>query len=113
MRIFQRIHQKLNWSGRRYMAVILSILVIGYLASAIYHTVKPLPKGLDFTGPLRHANVKFLADQTYLDTQGQQQVDQHIFDEMLQLINEAKTPLCWICFFLIRKSESQKSSSAH
>ena len=57
------------------MAVILSILVIGYLASAIYHTVKPLPKGLDFTGQIRHANVKFLADQTYLDTQGQQQVD--------------------------------------
>ncbi|WP_171490548.1 phospholipase D family protein [Acinetobacter suaedae] len=93
MRIFQRIHQKLNWSGRRYMAVILSILVIGYLASAIYHTVKPLPKGLDFTGQIRHANVKFLADQTYLDTQGQQQVDQHIFDEMLQLINEAKTTI--------------------
>ncbi|WP_293745575.1 hypothetical protein, partial [uncultured Acinetobacter sp.] len=33
MRIFQRIHQKLNWSGRRYMAVILSIFAIGYIAS--------------------------------------------------------------------------------
>ena len=52
------------------MAVILSIVVIGYIASAIYHTVKPLPQGLDFTGQLRHANVKFLADQTYMDAQG-------------------------------------------
>ena len=93
MRIFQRIHQKLNWSGRRYMAVILSIFAIGYIASAIYHTVKPLPKGLDFTGQLRHANVKFLADQTYIDIQGQQQVDQHIFKEVFQLIDQAQTTI--------------------
>jgi hypothetical protein len=82
MRIFQKIHQKLNWSGRRYMAVILCILAIGYIASAIYHTVKPLPKGLNFTGQLRHANVKFLADQTYVDAQGKQHLDQKIFTEI-------------------------------
>ncbi|MEN5172765.1 phospholipase D family protein [Acinetobacter higginsii] len=93
MRIFQRIHRKLNWSGRRYMAVILCIFAIGYIASAIYHTVKPLPKGLDFTGQLRHANVKFLADQTYIDAQGQQQVDQHIFKEVFQLIDQAQTTI--------------------
>jgi hypothetical protein len=93
MRIFQRIHQKLNWSGRRYMAVILSIFAIGYIASAIYHTVKPLPKGLDFTGQLRHANVKFLADQTYINAKDQQQVDQHIFNEMFKLIDEAQTTI--------------------
>ena len=93
MRIFQRIHKKLNWSGRRYMAVIFSILVIGYIASAIYHTVKPLPQGLDFTGQLRHANVKFIADQTYLDAQGQQHVDQHIFKEVFQLIEDARTTI--------------------
>ncbi|ENW95329.1 hypothetical protein F903_01081 [Acinetobacter sp. NIPH 298] len=75
------------------MAVILSILVIGYLASAIYHTVKPLPKGLDFTGQLRHANVKFLADQTYLDAQGQQQVDQQIFKAVFQLIEDARSTI--------------------
>ncbi|WP_228267312.1 hypothetical protein, partial [Acinetobacter sp. TUM15071] len=28
MRIFQRIHQKINWSGRRYMAVLLCIVAI-------------------------------------------------------------------------------------
>ena len=75
------------------MAVILSIVVIGYIASAIYHTVKPLPQGLDFTGQLRHANVKFLADQTYMDAQGQQQVDQHIFREVFQLIDQAQTTI--------------------
>jgi hypothetical protein len=31
MRIFQRIHQKLNWSGRRYMAVYFALLLLHIL----------------------------------------------------------------------------------
>ena len=42
MRIFQRIHQKLNWSRRRYVSVIVGLLALGYLSSAIYHTYKTL-----------------------------------------------------------------------
>ena len=108
MRIFQRIHRKLNWSGRRYMAVIFIVFVLGYLASAIYHTVKPLPKGLNFTGQLRHANVTFLADQTYIDTQGQQQLDQHIFKQMLQLIDQAKNTIV-LDMFLFNQEVGQSS----
>ncbi|WP_288454109.1 phospholipase D family protein [uncultured Acinetobacter sp.] len=93
MRIFNRIHSKLNWSKRRYFGIILSVLALGYLASAIYHTYKPMPKGLNFTGPLRHADVKFIADETYIDAQGKQQLDQHIFDQVLQLIKQAKTTI--------------------
>lgn len=93
MRIFQRVHQKLNWSGRRYMAIIFCILVFGYLASAIYHTVKPLPKGLNYSGSVHYAPIQFLSDQTYIDAQGQQQLDHHIFDEALQLIKAAKTTI--------------------
>lgn len=93
MRIFQRIHQKINWSGRRYMAVLLCVVAIAYVASAIYHTVKPLPQGINFSGKLRHADVKFLADKTYLDANGQQKLDQHIFDEILKMIDEAKTTI--------------------
>ena len=73
MRIFQRIHKKLNWSGRRYVALIAGVLALSYIASAIYHVYKPLPDGLNFTGKLRHAEVKFLSDQTYVNAQGQQQ----------------------------------------
>ena len=91
MRIFQRIHNKLNWSNRRYATLIISMLAVGYLASAIYHTYKPLPEGLNYTGKLRHAEVKFLADQTYLDAQGKQQLDHRIFNEMLNMIEEAKS----------------------
>lgn len=93
MRIFNKIHSKLSWSRRRYFGIIVGILALGYLSSAIYHTYKPMPQGLDFTGQLRHGNVKFIADQTYIDAQGKQQIDQHIFDQILQLIKEAKTTI--------------------
>ena len=93
MRIFQRIHQKLNWSRRHYVSVLIGLLALGYLSSAVYHTYKPLPEGLDFTGKLRHAEVKFIADQTYMDAQGKQQQHHHIFDEMLKMIDEAQTTI--------------------
>ena len=85
MRIFQRIHQKLNWSRRRYVSVMIGLLALGYLSSAIYHTYKPLPEGLDFTGKLRHAEVKFLADQTYIDASGKQQQNQVIFSTAIMI----------------------------
>ncbi|WP_168382652.1 phospholipase D family protein [Acinetobacter indicus] len=91
MRIFQRIHNKLNWSPRRYLGVMMGLLALSYLSSALYHTYKPLPDGLNYAGPLRHAEVKFLADQTYLDAQGQQHYDHQIFNEMLRLIDEAQS----------------------
>ena len=93
MRIFHKIHSKLNWSRRRYFGAILSVFALGYLSSAIYQVYKPLPQGLDYTGPLRHAQVEFIADQTYIDAQGKQQLDQHIFDQILKLIAEAKTTI--------------------
>ncbi len=73
--------------------LIVGILVLGYLASAIYHSYKPLPEGLDYTGPLRHADVKLLVDQTYIDAQGKQQMDQQIFDQILKLIGEAQSTI--------------------
>lgn len=93
MRIFQRIHQKLNWSGRQYVGLIIGMLAFGYLSSALYHMYKPLPEGLDYTGKLRHANVKFVADYTYLDAAGKQQQEHQIFNEMLNLIDEAQTTI--------------------
>lgn len=47
--------------------------------------------------------LNFLADKTYIDANGQQQVDQHIFDEILKMIDEAKPQLWWICSYLIQK----------
>ena len=102
MRIFRKIHHKLNWTPRRYVAVIVSFLALGYLASGIYHTLKPLAEGLNYTGKLRHAQVKFLADQTYLTRDGKQQQQHVIFKEMLKMIDEAQTTIV-LDMFLFNK----------
>jgi len=93
MRLFRRIQQRLNWSRRHYFGVIGAVILLAYLSSAAYQSHKPLPEGLNFTGPLRHADVQFLADQTYLDHQGQQQHDQHIFNAIFQLIEQAQSTI--------------------
>lgn len=102
MRILRKVQHKLNWSPRRYVAVFVGLLALGYLASGIYHTVKPLPEGLNYTGKLRHAQVKFLADLTYLTPEGKQQQQHVIFNEMLKMIDEAKTTIV-LDMFLFNK----------
>ncbi|KAK0342288.1 hypothetical protein LTR94_022814 [Friedmanniomyces endolithicus] len=93
MRIFRKLHQKLNWTSTRYVGVVVGLLALTYLTSAVYHSVKPLPDGLDYTGKLRHADVKFIADQTYIDAQGKQKQDHHIFDTVFKLIEDAQTTI--------------------
>lgn len=110
MRIFRKIHGKLNWSKRRYIGLILSILILGYVASAVYHTQKALPKGLDYTGQLNPTPVKFLSDQTYIDAQGQQHLQQQIFDEMLQLIDQAENTIV-IDMFLFNQIRGESKLS--
>ena len=73
MRVFQRIHKKLNWSVKRYMMVIALILLITYVASAIFQTYKSIPEGLNFAGQTRASEVEFLADRTFVNANGQHQ----------------------------------------
>lgn len=100
MRILQRIHHKLHFSKKQYTLLIAGILLVGYVSSAVYHTVKPMPNGLDYTGTLRHTDVQFLSDQTYINAQGQQEQKHQIFDEMLKMINSAKTTIVLDMFLL-------------
>ncbi len=111
MRIFERIHSKLNWSRERYIGVVFGLLALGYLSSAIYHVYKPLPQGLDFTGKLRHADVQFIADQSYLDSAGRQHLDQHIFKQMLSLIDQAQTTIVLDMFLF--NPETGSSQAQH
>lgn len=93
MRVFQRIHKKLNWSVKRYMMVIALILLITYVASAIFQTYKSIPEGLNFAGQTRASEVEFLADRTFVNANGQHQSEQQIFDAMLTLIDQAQTTI--------------------
>lgn len=108
MRVFKKIYQKLGWSPRRYLLVFLGLIALTYVVSAVYHMYKPLPEGLSFTGKLRHANVQFLSDQTYIDAQGKQQLDQHIFKQMLQLIDEAQSTIVLDMFLFNSETGNSK-----
>lgn len=100
MRIFQRIQTRLRWSKRHYFILIFCIILISYVASTIYHTVKALPEGLDLTGPIRSSQVEFIADTTRVDAQGVLQTEQHIFNRMLAMVQQSKTTIVLDMFLL-------------
>lgn len=75
------------FTGKRLFA----LLVFVFILMAIYHVYKPLPPGLDIAAPVRNAsNVEFLADSTYVDANGERQIEQQIFDAALEMIAEAR-----------------------
>lgn len=111
MRIFRRIQNKLNWSAKRYIAVIALIFFLTYLASAIYQVYKPLPKGINIKGQSRPSHVEFLADQTFIRTDGRVQSEQHIFAAMLTLIDQAQTTIVLDMFLF--NAETGKSTQTH
>lgn len=70
---------------------ILLLLVLLLLAVGVYNAYRPLPAGLNFQGvALPVTQVRFLADKTYTDEQGNRQVEQTIFDQAFQLIEGAR-----------------------
>lgn len=67
------------------------LLFLVYVALGTYHVFKPMPAGLDFTGPLRPASeVALLTDSTFIDASGQSARSDEIFDEILRLIGQAQ-----------------------
>lgn len=69
----------------------LALLLLLWVAMAVYQVYKPLPAGLDLEGPLRSVtDVEFLADITYVDAGGQRQTEQQIFDTVFEMIANAR-----------------------
>jgi hypothetical protein len=83
---------------------LVAVILLGmYLSTAIHHSVKPLPDGLEWTSPYRPAaDVEFLADSSWLDASGRQHHEGAIFDAALEMIGEAHT-LIVADFFLINE----------
>lgn len=74
----------------RWLRRILALILLAWIASAVYHVYKPLPAGTSLAGPLRSAcDVALLTDITWTDPQGARHSDQHVFDEALRLIGQA------------------------
>lgn len=111
MRFFQRIFARLNWSKRRYIAVVALILFITYLISAIYQIYKPLPKGLTYKSEKIPSHVEFLGDIRYSDSNGQLYAEQQIFDAMLTLIEQAQTTIVLDMFLF--NAETGQSTIKH
>lgn len=86
-------------------------LLLLYLATAVFHTHKPLPEGISTATPLRAAgDVRFLSDRTYLDERGERQSEQQIFDEILALIGQARR-LIVMDMFLINEFAGDASQA--
>ncbi|MGB0513349.1 MAG: phospholipase D family protein [Wenzhouxiangellaceae bacterium] len=86
--IFQR-----RSAGTTRRRLIRSLLVIGvaWLAMAMWGVFKPLPEGVSVATPMRPADgVRFLADYTFVDAEGERQVEQRIFDRVLGHIGRAE-----------------------
>jgi len=68
-----------------------ALLLLGWIAMALWHSYKPLPEGLSAEMPLRPVHdARFLADYSWVDGRGRRQVEQRIFDRVLELIGRAE-----------------------
>ncbi|MGH8061816.1 MAG: phospholipase D family protein [Pseudoxanthomonas sp.] len=81
----------LKQRSRTWFKRVLLMLLACYLAMAVYQVWKPLPEGIGQEFPLRPASAAtLLTDVTYLDAAGVRHSDQHVFDEALRLIGQAR-----------------------
>jgi hypothetical protein len=79
------------------------LLAAVYLATFIWHQVKPLPDGVDFGGAWQPANmVRFHADSTWLDAEGEQHTEQAIFEAAFAMLERAER-LAVSDFFLVNR----------
>ncbi len=77
---------------RRTLALLGLVVLTLYIATAAYHQLKPLPPGVDVAGPYRPVtSIEFLADATWLDSEGEQHTDQVIFDTAFSMIERAQS----------------------
>ncbi|RFF28037.1 MULTISPECIES: phospholipase D-like domain-containing protein [unclassified Wenzhouxiangella] len=92
-----------SWTLKRTLTLAIAALVLGYLATAVWHLHKPLPKGVNMAAPWRPAtSVRFHADSTWLDAEGQQHNEREIFDAAFAMIERAET-LVISDFFLLNQ----------
>lgn len=65
------------------------LAVLSILSSC--QNLKALPNGISFQGkPIASESVTFIADKTWLDENGERQVEQAIFDDVFHIIAEAR-----------------------
>lgn len=89
-------------SRPKFIRVVAALLAAAWLATATWHTTKPMPPGTDIeAGPFMLAarEVEFLSDLSYRDAAGRDVAEQQIFDAVFELVDGAERFLV-LDFFL-------------
>jgi len=67
------------------------VLFAGWFGFGLWGVFKPLPEGIRVSTPLRPGDgLRFIADETFIDADGERRVEQHIFDRILSHIGRAE-----------------------
>ncbi|MFO7647067.1 phospholipase D family protein [Halomonas sp. 3H] len=70
---------------------IVTLLLVAWVAMGAWQRYKPLPEAVGRAWPERPAGeVRFLADESWFDAEGERHLDQAIFDEVLALVGQAR-----------------------
>ena len=86
--------KRLRESSGQSLFYFILFIAIFITSVAFYNNTKDLPKNTSVAGTdhmVPASSVRFLSDETYLDTEGNRQTDQEIFDQVISMIKEAKT----------------------
>lgn len=76
---------------KRYFYSILAGIALVLFAIGLHHVHKPLPEGLNYSGSERSVeSVTFLQDITYTDANGERQIEQQIFNGIIDMIANAQ-----------------------
>lgn len=76
---------------RRSLHGLLLALLLAWIAISVFHVYKPLPEGVGVAMPDRAvAEVRFLADLSWVNGAERREVDQEIFDRVIELIDGAQ-----------------------
>lgn len=101
--------RKRLWKSLRYT------LLCMWIATMLWQTNKPLPDGVNinsFSIAMPQERIQFLTDITACDAWGRRVVEQHIFDAVFQIIDNAQNLLV-LDFFLLNDDMGSSNDSAY
>ena len=93
---------------------ILWLIVAAWAAIGLWNTTRPMAPGTDVDGAavtIEAADVQFLSDLTYSDSQGRQVYEQRIFDEIFRLVDAAESFV--IADFFLFNDQMGAANPAH
>ena len=92
------------------MKLLLALVLLVVAATSVYHSYKPLPKGIAYQGKVHPlSEPRLLTDRTLHSMNGARQLDQEIFDEALAMIASARTFIL-LDMFLFNSTHAEGTS---